>query len=154
MESYEALSIAINRKTAAHAKGLGLSVSTVSKWQEPSVDFTDSGAFNPVDRIETIMETSLRLGNPPEMALSPVFYLGDRFKFVPLFLPNAPLNLVDISKQLHKVVVEFGHVIHEAADALEDGIITPGERKAIEKHAVHLFTQLGLFLKQVKKASI
>jgi len=152
MESHEALADTINRKTATYAKALGLSVSTVSKWQEPSFDFTDSGAFNPLDRIETIIRTSLDLGNAPDMALSPVFYLAERFDFVPLLLPKAPPNFADISRTLHKVVAEFGHVINEAADALEDGKITQDERRRIEREARHLYAALGMFLSQIKLA--
>lgn len=153
MESFEALSNAIQRKTSIHAKALSLSISTVSKWQEPSVDFSDSGAFNPLDRIETIIRTAQTLGVPPEMALSPVFYLGDRFNFIPLILPKAPACLADISRQLHKVVAEFGHVIQESSDAIEDGRITAEERKRIEREAQHLYSALGLFINQIKLAS-
>lgn len=153
MESYEALGNAINRQTKEHAKRLGLSVSTISKWQEPSVDFTDSGAFNPLDRIETIMETSLHLGNPAELALSPVFYLGDKFNFVPLILPPASPNLAEITMQLHKIVSEFGLLINESSEALKDGIVTPSERKRIELDAQRLLASTGLFLKLVQEAS-
>ena len=153
MESYEALSNAINRKTAEHAKGLGLSISTVSKWQLPSVDFTDSGAFNPLDRIESIIEKSLRLGNPAELALSPVFYLGDKFNFVPLILPPTSPNLAEITTQLHRIVSEFGLLINESSEALKDGIVTPAERKRIELDAQRLLASTGLFLKLVQEAA-
>jgi hypothetical protein len=152
MESHEALSNTINRKTSTHAKALGLSVSTVSKWQEPSVDFSDSGAFNPLDRIETIISTSIAQGNSLDMALSPVYFLAEKFNFVPLLLPATPPNFADISRQLHKVVCEFGHVIQESADALDDGKVSPDERRRIEREAQHLYSSLGLFLKQIEAA--
>ena len=153
MESYEALANTINRKTAVHAKALGLALSTVSKWQEPSMDFSDSGALNPLDRVETMIQTALILGQPLEQALSPVFYLGDRFEFVPLLLSKGTPNLSDITKQLHRVVKEVGSVIHVSSEALEDGKITPDERRAIEREAQNLYAELGRFLKMIQIAS-
>ena len=153
METYEALANVIGRNTTAHAKALGTSVSLVSKWKEASTDFSDSGTLNPLDRIETIIQTALAMGASPDMALSPVHYLGQRFGFVPMLLPKAPSNLSEISRQLHKVIAEFSHVIQESSDALEDGRITPQERKTIEKEAQHLMSALGLFLSQIESAS-
>lgn len=153
METHEALANAIGRNTTAHAKALGTSVSLVSKWKEPSTDFSDSGTINPLDRIETIMQTALSLDTEPDMALSPVYYLGQRFGFIPMLLPKSPPNLAEISRQLHKVIGEFSHVIKESSDALEDGRITPQERKIIEKEAQHLMSALGLFLSQIEAAA-
>ena len=153
MESFEALANAIQRKTTHHAKALSLSVSAVSKWQEPSLDFSDSGSLNPLDRIETVMRTAIDLGVAHDMALSPVFYLGERFGFVPMVLPKAPACLAEISKQLNKVVAEFGHVIQESAEALEDGRITEQERRGIEREAQHLYAALGQFLTLINSAA-
>jgi hypothetical protein len=154
MESYEALANVIQRKTPTHAKALGLSVSAVSKWQEPSVDFSDSGSLNPLDRIETIIRTATSLGMPIETALSPVHYLGEKFNFTILPLPaKEHADLADLSRQLHKVVSEFSHVLQEASDALEDGKISANERRGIEREALHLYIALGSFLSQVQQAA-
>jgi len=154
MESFEALANTINRKTAVHAKALGLSVSSVAKWQEPSLDFSDSGAFNPLDRVETIIKTALGLGVEHDMALAPVHYLGEKFNFVTMLLPPRDREeLPDISRQLHRVVTEFGHLLQESAEALEDGKISPAERKRIEREALHLYSALGLFITLVQKVS-
>jgi len=153
MESYEALGTAINRKTAVHARALGLSLPTVHKWQEPSADFSDSGAYNPLDRIETIMATSLHLGNPTEVAMAPVFYLANRFSFIPLFSTLGTSDLPEISRQLNRVVAEFGNLIRESADALDDGKVSPAERRQIERAGMNLFTQLGHFMYLIKEAA-
>ena len=88
MKSYEAIQRAINGKTIEHAKALGISLSSVTKWQEPHLDFTDSGSYNPLDRIESITEKSLSLGNPPDRAYAPLQYLTERFGVIMLRLPS------------------------------------------------------------------
>jgi hypothetical protein len=73
MKTFEALQKAINGNTAYHAKRLGLSAPMLHKWQEPHMDWSDSGAYNPLDRIEAIIEIARSLGT--EEALAPVYYL-------------------------------------------------------------------------------
>jgi hypothetical protein len=153
MRSHEAIAAAINRNTPDHAKALHLSTSLVNKWQEPNADFSDSGAHNPLDRIETIIETSLKMGNPVDVALSPVFFLAGRFNFVPLILPPVSPCLADISRQLNHLIKDFGSLIEASADALEDGRITPDERRSLDKHSQHLLSALGVFMNQVTEVS-
>lgn len=153
MKSYEALATAINRSTPDHAKAMHLSTSLVNKWQEPCVDFSDSGCHNPLDRIESVIETSLKLGNPVEVALSPVFYLASRFNFVPLILPSVPPNLAELSKQLNHLIKHFGQLIEESAGALEDGRITLDERRTLDRSAQHLMAALGSFMSQIAEVS-
>jgi hypothetical protein len=82
MKSHEALQKAINGKTVEHAKRLGKSTVLINKWQEPHTDFTDSGAYNPLDRIEAIVEESIRQGVPLANALAPIYWLNDRFNLI------------------------------------------------------------------------
>jgi hypothetical protein len=153
MKSHEALATAINRSTPDHAKVMHLSTSSVNKWQEPNSDFSDSGSHNPLDRVESIMETSLKLGNPADVALSPVFYLAAKFNFVPLLLPSVPPNLSDLSKQLNHLVKDFGDLLETSASALEDGRVTPDERRSMDKCAQHLLSALGVYMNQVAEVS-
>jgi len=51
MESHEALKLAVGTDAVKMAKRLGRSSSLVHKWCEPSTDFSDSGALNPLDRL-------------------------------------------------------------------------------------------------------
>jgi len=153
MKSYEALHRAISGKTVAHAKELHLSTSTVNKWQEPTTDFTDSGAFNPLDRIEKIIETSLKLQTPREDALAPVQYFARRFNCCLIPLPEVSLSLKNLQSQLSHTVKEFSHLMEQSADAMADNIITGDERKRIEREGQHLMHHLGCYLELVKEAS-
>lgn len=153
MESHEAMAAAINRGTVRHAKALGLSTSTLNKWQEPCTDFTDSGAYNPLDRIRTIIKTSLEQENAPEAALAPVFYLAQEFNLCVIPLPPHSPCLSDMTKQLFNLVKTFGELIKESSEAVSDGRITPAENKAIDKVGHELLYNLGLFLKQVQETA-
>ncbi|MDO8970650.1 MAG: hypothetical protein Q7U74_08180 [Saprospiraceae bacterium] len=153
MKSHEAIAVSINRSTVEHAKALHLSLSSIHKWKEPNTDFSDSGSHNPLDRIETIIETSIKLGNPVEVALSPVFYLASRFNFVPLILPAVPPNLAEISKQLNHLIKDFGRLIEESAAALDDGRISTDERKKLDACAQHVLAATGTFMTQIAEVA-
>lgn len=153
MKSYEALQRSISGKTVAHAKELHLSTSTVNKWQEPTTDFTDSGAFNPLDRVETIIETSLKLGTKREEALAPIQFLAHRFNCVLVPLPDLSPTLKNLQSQLSHTVKEFSHLMESSADAMVDNLITADERRRIEREGQHLMHHLGCFLEMVKEAS-
>jgi hypothetical protein len=150
MKSFEALQKAINGKTVEHARNLHLSTSSVSKWQEPSTDFTDSGSYNPLDRIETIIGTALALGNK-EGAFEPINYLARRFCGVFIQLPEAVGCANEVTHQLLKTVENFGCLSREASRALEDGRITPRECDLIEKEAWNLIQQTVLFMQKAKE---
>ncbi|PWT78607.1 MAG: hypothetical protein C5B59_01440 [Bacteroidetes bacterium] len=153
MKSYEAVQRSIAGKTVAHAKALHLSTSSVSKWQEPAIDFSDSGSFNPLDRIETIMQTSLHLGTPREDALAPIHYLAHRFHGLFIPLPDHSPSLKNLQVQLSTTVKEFGHLLERSYEAMEDGIITGDERKRIDREGQHLMHHLCCYLQLVKEAS-
>lgn len=153
MKSYEAIQRAIAGKTIIHAKELHLSTSTVSKWQEPTTDFTDSGAFNPLDRIEKVIETGLNLQTRREDALAPLQYLAQRFNCFLIPLPENSPSLKNLQSQLSHTVKEFSHLMEQSADAMSDNIITGDERKRIEREGQHLMHHLGCYLEMVKEAS-
>ena len=151
MKSYEAIQKAIDGNTVEHAKQLHRSTSMLNKWQEPSTDFTDSGAYNPLDRIETIIKTSLALGTDPQKALAPIQYLAQRFNQIIIPVPETKnISVNDAAKALLKVVEEFGHLSTEAAKAFEDNKIKPHEVKKIEKEVWDLITQASIFLFKIK----
>lgn len=153
MKSFEAIHRAVAGKTVLQAKELHLSTSTVNKWQEPTTDFTDSGAFNPLDRIEKIVETSLKLEIPREDALAPLQFLANRFNC--LLIPCLPHThtLESLQAELANTVKEFGHLMQQAADAMANHIITPDERRKIEREGQHLIHHLCSYLELVKEAS-
>ncbi len=150
MKSYEAIAKAIAGETVKHAKRLGLSTSLVNKWQEPCVDFTDSGAYNPLDRLETIIAAALELKASRE-PLSPLHYLGQRFNQIIIPLPAVTVTNTEISKSLLKTIKEFGDLAQVAAKSLEDGIITTKEAEHIHKEGWDLIRQTMVFLEKIKK---
>jgi len=80
MFSHEALKLAVGRDTVEHAKAHHKSTSLIHKWTEPATDYTDSGAFSPLDRLEILVDTSLRLGNVSRShSLAPISFLAARF---------------------------------------------------------------------------
>lgn len=147
MESFLALEMAIDRKTREHAKRLGLSTSLVGKWQEPHSDFTDSGAKNPLDRLEQIIETSISLGGSENESLAPLFYLAHRFGFACIKLPESNRPLIEkLQAEFALTIKEFGKLITEVAGALDDGKIDILEAKRIKDKSHQLIRQVLTFI--------
>lgn len=151
MHSYEAIQDAIRGKTVEHAKALGVSVSLVAKWQEPHVDFTDSGAYNPLDRIATVVETALRLGVPKSKALSPVFYLNYHFGLVCFPLPTNGAGAA-VNDELIKTIKEFADLAQATSESLMDGRISHIEAKMIIREGQEAMRSVGALLEVVKEA--
>jgi transcriptional regulator with XRE-family HTH domain len=151
MQSFEAIQKAINGKTVEFAKRLGLSTSLINKWQEPSTDYTDSGAYNPLDRIEGVIQKSLEMGNPREDACAPIQYLNEKFDIIGIFMSKGSVELAEVSNELLKTITEFGHLSQEASLALADGKITAREYAKIEKEAWHLIRQVASFIQKAKE---
>lgn len=153
MLSHEALQAAINGKTVEHAKKLGLAAVTLNKWQAPTLDFSDSGAYNPLDRIETIIETSRALGNPPERYLAPLYYLGAVFGQIIIPAPDAAHNLSELHRELTRLVKEFGDVLSTTGAKTADGNISRRDARAIKKEAYDLQRSLAAFIAKVEEAA-
>ncbi len=153
MESYEAISRAIGKEAVAHARRLRLSTRLIYKWMEPSADFTSSGAYNPLDRVEEIIAGALRLGKPQEDAFALIYFLAYRFGGVYLPCPPSNCDLGALSKQLVKCIQEFSECAAETAKALDDDFLSPVERKRIIKEghdAVAAITQLIRMAKEAR----
>lgn len=145
MESWEALKRAIGGETVRHAKRLRLSTSIVNKWQEPSSDFTDSGALNPLDRIEEVVAKALELGRDPRDAFAPLYYLAQRFHGV--FLPPVARSARDaeLGRRLCETIKEFGDFAGEMSTGLMDGRLSPSERRRAAKEgheAIHAIAEI------------
>jgi hypothetical protein len=148
MESYEALQKAIAGRTMEHAKRLGKSTSLLTKWQEPHTDFTDSGAYNPLDRIEAIVDTAIQLGVPRESALAPVHWVNHRFGLVCFDMPDTKSGTV--SKQLLVTIKEFSDVVQETSKALLNNRIDKGERATIITEGQEAIRAIGALIGAVK----
>ena len=154
MKSYEAIQRAVAGKTIEHAKKLHKSVPLLHKWMEPSTDFNDSGTYNPLDRVETIIETSLSMGSPLDDALAPIQYLAEHFNLICISIPKTTGKMEELSKELLKTISEFGDLSKEAAESMKNGSISPKEAKRIEKEAWELIRQVSVFIQKVNLAAI
>lgn len=152
MNSHEAIQSAVNGKTIVHAKKLGVSLSLVSKWQEPSTDFTDSGAYNPLDRIETIIETSRALGNGPKRAFAPIFFLAERFNLIAIYAPTPSRGLPELQCELARLTKEFGDVLTAAGESFADGEVSKKEAARIKKEGHELLRAVSTFMAKVDEA--
>lgn len=150
MESFESLRMAIGGHAVRVAKALGLSSSLVHKWCESSSDFSDSGALNPLDRIETIIHTTIREGQAQRDALAPLFYLASRFDCI--VLPPVPraIDTRDYIRQLCEAMKEAGQAFATAAEALEDDNISTNERRKIARDAYEAIEALSKFVRMVE----
>lgn len=152
MESHEALKRAIGSKAVAFAKRLGCSSSLIYKWCEPSTDFTDSGAYNPIDRIEAVMDESLGLGRKPVDALAPLFRMAHRFGCV--LFPPVPESCThkDISQQTCRTMKEVGEALSKVAEVLDDDKLSPDERRDALKELYEGVHELVRLTRMVKEA--
>jgi len=168
MKSYEAIQKAINGKTIEHAKKLGLSAALLHKWQEPCTDFTDSGAYNPLDRIETIIETSIALGIPKEEAFAPIFFLAQKFNLILTPLDSAlrlrpgpaqqpkeeKSKISELSEDLLTAIGKFGDLAKDVSEALLDKKITKLEAEQINKAGWQLIENVNFFIKKIKESNL
>ncbi len=153
MESYEALAQAINRDTIKHAKALRLSLSMVNKWQEPSSDYTDSGALNPLDRIETVIDTALKCDVPKGKAHAPIRYLAHRFGLEVVPVPKSSTSVSELHQQLLRTIKEFGDLAAVSSDALEDQQLSRKERKDITKEGWEVVEATVRYIRMVEGTS-
>lgn len=142
MRSDEAIARCVGRHTVPVAKALHLSVSTVGKWKEPTLDFSDSGALNPIDRIEAMIKTAISEGQSSEDALSPILCLAAKFNMTAIPLPAASPALKDIVRQSHRSIQEFGEFITAFSAAIADEEISPLEHCTIDKEALQAIQQI------------
>jgi hypothetical protein len=151
MKSFEAIQRAIQGKTVEHAKRLGKSTSLINKWQEPSNDYTDSGAYNPLDRIEAIVDTAMALGVSRDEALAPVYWLNHRFGLVAFTLPHGSGNA--INTELITTIKEFSDLIQTTSTALQDGRISRPEATEIVKEGEEALRAIGALIGMVKESA-
>ncbi len=150
MQSHEAIAAAVQTKAIEFAKRLGLSTSMIYKWMEPSTDYSNSGALNPLDRIESIVETARQFNPNKDAALAPLQYLNERFGLIAINTPKTKSNPNEISQELLKTVTEFGELVKVASAALEDGVLTDKESQNINTTGWQLLRQVAAFLQKNK----
>jgi hypothetical protein len=153
-QSYEAIDMCIGKFSKEQAKALHLSLSLVHKWQEPSTDFEDSGAFNPLDRIETIMDKALELGVDLSDAMSPLYYLAERFNHIAIPINKEPAGAETVVRELMAMIAEFGSLVRDTSSAMADGVITPAEFRRLKGEGWSLIRQIATFLQSAEQATL
>lgn len=138
----------VGRFAVDMAKRLVLSSRMIHKWCEPTEDYSDSGSFNPLDRLDSMMDEAQRLGQSAHEIYAPLRYLSDgRGVFIPL--PKSSCSMSDITFQSAKTIKEFGDALTAAGTALEDDKLTPNERRTVLREmdeAIHeMLTLKGMF---------
>lgn len=130
-KSYEAMARCMGGYSVEHAKALRLSTSLMNKWSEPSTDFTDSGALNPLDRIETVMKTAVETGKADDDAFAPLHYLARKMGFVAVPVDPGTVTYEDHVALLALAMGEMGDYTSKHGEALADGKVTLGESRVI-----------------------
>ncbi len=144
MESHEAMRLMVGGNAREMAKRIGRSVSLVQKWCEPSADFSDCGAYNPLDRIHAMLEEAKRLNKTPLEIYAPLRYLTEGHGvFIPL--PQESCSIEQITIQTAKVIKEVGEALTAAGTALADQNLSPNERRLMMREideALHALATL------------
>ena len=133
-ESWEALEECMRRDGPRVAKALHRSESLVQKWKEKPGDevLENSGARNPLDRVELIIATIEKID--PNRAYVPIKWLNARFGFFPpVKMPVGIHSDDDVMRALLDWNKEFGETNAALSESFEDRRITQDEFKKIER---------------------
>ena len=149
-KSYEIIQDTILRDGEEVARNCGLSISLIRKWKEPNGDYTDSGAYNPLDRIVCIIETIKKIA--PERAFLPLKWLAEHFGFVLVPLPQRQKGLKDVQTHLMGSIKRFGSLVDKSIDAVDDGIITKEEARDVTAAGYELQEEVAVYLDAIQRA--
>ena len=151
MRSFEAIHDAIWPNVQEIAEVLVLSVPMIYKWMQPKIDPEDSGAKNPLDRLEMIIKTAIENGRSDEKAFAPLRYLAGKFNIALLPIPKPDPNLGDVTEGFAKTVKEFSDFSAKYAEAIKDKRISAPAAEAIDTEVWHLIQQAVIFNAEVKR---
>jgi len=145
MESHEAMRLLISGDASPIAKALHIHASTIARWGLPTEDYSQSGAYNPLDRLEVMMAEALRRGRSQADAFAPIHYLALAVGGV--FLPPAPTVTKhhEFTKQMAVTMKEVGEFLAKGAEIIEDDKVTPAEKREFMKEgheALHNLTMM------------
>jgi hypothetical protein len=124
MHSYELLREVFDKKAPKQvATDLGLSLSMVYKWAEPPNHASGSGTGNPLDRIESLLQST----GDNRLVQWICQRAGGFFIQNPRNIPE-PHYLIPATNQ---IVQEFADLLNVIANAAHDNRVTSGEAKQI-----------------------
>lgn len=140
MESHEVLR-EVYRKVSAKqiAADLGLSLSLIYKWAEPS-DEHGSGAVNPLDRLETLLDST----QDRRIVQWICERAGGYYIRNPKTVWPHPHHLIPATNE---IVQEFADLLSVIATAANDSQISPKEAKSIRSRWEELKTVTEGFVK-------
>ena len=151
MESYEALREAIGPLVRQVAQAVRRSPHLIYKWMEPCEDFTDPGALNPLDRVNTIINTAKAHGRG-DLALSPVRWLNMEHGMCAIRLPEASGGGM-VNDSLIGAIKEFADLAGATSEAIADHRISLNDRKRVEQEGEEAIRAI-ITLVQIVKASV
>ncbi|MCK4786244.1 MAG: hypothetical protein KAV87_20975 [Desulfobacteraceae bacterium] len=132
-ESHEAMDETIRRDTVAVAKALHQSANLIGRWKLPLAtdeDFQQSGARNPLDRIQTIIDTIRPIDS--SRADMPIKWLNAKNGFLPpVKMPTGIETENDMMQALLRWTKEFGETSQKISEVLEDKRVTRLEMKEV-----------------------
>lgn len=128
------MALCIGRDADLMADVLGNAAITLRRWKQ---DPLQSGARNPIDVLEILIQTSLDSGRDKSEALAPLDYLVRRFA-----KESAPSSDISIHAALADVTLEEAHLTSEYSIAIRDGHISPDERRKLQREVGHLHERL------------
>lgn len=121
------------------AADLGLSLSLIYKWAEPTTE-TGSGATNPLDRIDALVQST----RDDRIVQWICQRAGGFFIRNPKALWPHPPDLIPATNQ---VVQEFADLLAVVASAAADNQVSPSESKAIRARWEDLKTATEAFVR-------
>lgn len=134
-DSFEALEECIRRDKLSVAVALGMSESIVAKWKEPpktAEDIERSGARNPLDRIQVIIDAIEK--KDAARAHIPILWLcAQNGLSKPFRLPKPTTSKAGVNRALLAWTKEFGETCRKVSAALEDDKVDKGEYRAIHR---------------------
>jgi hypothetical protein len=141
MKSHEAIKEAVEKNGAKRIAGdLGVSVSLVYKWSEPT---DESGAPNPLDRVAALVKAAEDTG--------PLQWLcaqADGF-----FSKNPPTQdqKIDVLAETQRILKEFAEVLNAVSTAWQDARVSPDEAEVIRREWDELKSVAETFVTRCEK---
>ena len=146
MHSHEVMKDVLKKTSAKQiAADMGLSLSLIYKWAEPSEDEIGSGASSPLDRVGQL----IRITRDPRIAQWVCEQAGGFFIRNPQLLPpNQPLIPIT-----NDIVQEFADMLATIATSSADSVITKDEAKNIRRRWEELKTVTEGFVTAAERGS-
>ena len=148
-DTWKALNELFDGNVIEYARDLGLSTKTLYRWQEPTTDFTDSGAYNPLDRLITMSATALRLGKSRKHALTLLRCHADNLHQATVDIQPTMRSPKEIMAELSSLIKEFSTVTAATSTALSDGRISRLDSYNIQRASWELIHAVVGFSKVV-----